>query len=249
MSPSSNSSDSTDDQVAVGWITPELALVSPELAEAGRAQLPSRPWEAAAGRLPTARRTRDPTADHRLLRLRRSSGRHLVPLVAAIGAAAVLIGFPASFPSLRGKSPTSVSDERITAGRSDEEAVRVVSGGKKVRGAPGGKNVGAAPRVDKPLLQPRGGYVVSPSGSLLTNGSGRKIQTFVLPLECAGRPLVVEGVPVSGRSFTFAGTALESAATVRLEVRILDARRVRGVVAAEGRGCPSASVTFLARLS
>jgi len=156
--------------------------------------------------------------------------------------------------SLRNESPVNVSDESSTvvgsvAGDPSAPSGNEKASGGKTRARPDREQDAVEPRVDKPSLQPRGGYVVSPSGSLLTDESGRKIETFVLPLSCGGRPLVVAGVPVSGRSFTFAGTAVGGNATVRLEVQVLDARRLRGVVAGEGPGCPSAPVTFLARLS
>jgi hypothetical protein len=255
MSPPSSSHDATHDQVAADGITPELALVSPELAEAGRAELPSRPWEAAAGRRgpPTARRSRGPSADHRARRPRRITGRHWAVALAAMGAAAVLLGALAGVPALPDVSKNA-SDESRTAVGSDAADLPAASGnkrapGRKARARSHRRKEPAEPRVDKPSLQPRGGYVVSPSGSLLTDASGRKIETFVLPLECGGRPLVLADVPVSGRSLTFSGIAVEGNATVRLTARVLDARRLRGVVAAEGPRCPSAPVTFLARLS
>lgn len=99
-----------------------------------------------------------------------------------------------------------------------------------------------------PLL-PHGGYVVSPSGSFLTDESGNSIETFTLPLRCGPHQLVVRDIPVSGRSFEFTGSAVGRAVTVRVHGRVLDRTRVEGTAVAEGRACTADLVVFVAHLS
>jgi hypothetical protein len=98
------------------------------------------------------------------------------------------------------------------------------------------------------LLLPSAGYVVTPSGSFMTDGSGRAIGSFTLPLRCGSRPLVVESIPLSGPSIRYNGRA-SRAITVQLTARILDREHVRGVVVARGPSCSSDPVAFRARLS
>jgi hypothetical protein len=250
--PPPSSHDATGEEVAAGGITPELALVSPELAEAGRAQLPSKPWEAAAGQPSTAHarhRRRSITKP----RSGRGWGKLAVLAVALFGAALLVVGVLLDSPSTRPsateppRSSAQGAGSRVSVPKAGAATGRKTPAEGEKRGA-GKEGTKGTTGVAKPSLQPRGGYVVSPSGSLSTNASGRAIETFVLPLACAGRPLVLSDVPVTARSFTFAGRA-DAGPTVRLRARVVDRGHIRGVVSADGPGCPSAGVSFQARLS
>jgi hypothetical protein len=105
-----------------------------------------------------------------------------------------------------------------------------------------------APREPHRELLPSSGYVVSPAGSFATDATGR-IESFTLPLRCGSRLLVVRDVAAAGGRLRFTGKAVGRAVTVRLRARVLDRRRVRGVVSAAGPTCRAAPVSFSARLS
>jgi hypothetical protein len=186
-------------------ITPELALVSPELAELARARLPDRPWRSGAAPVEPADLPAPASRGRTRARARR--------LVLAAAAAALLLGagmvaFVSTPVSIRGEGPSSFV-----------------------------------------ALTPAGGYVLTPRGSLLADGTGRAIEAFTLPLECGSAPLVLRDVPVPGPSFEFTGTAEGSAVRVRLQATVLDPGRIRGVVVTESATCSPARVTFEARLS
>jgi hypothetical protein len=102
----------------------------------------------------------------------------------------------------------------------------------------------------RPLLLPSAGYVVRPGGRLLTSSSGRAIVFFELPVRCGPRPLVIEHIPLSGRSFRITRARVGGGVAVDLSARIVDRQHIRGTVVAKGRTCtPRRAVHFSARLS
>jgi hypothetical protein len=213
-------------------VSPELALVSPELADSARRDLrpravvdPRRPGPGRAG----ARS--DGGAEGSLARSRpagngrRFRGLSRPQIIAAALVAGVLVtGALAQFwPGDRdGGAPRPVADE-----------------GPLASGKPGGR----APLVAN------GGYVVSPGGSFVTGDSGRSIETFTLPLRCGSVPLVVEDIPLRGQVLRFSGTAAGGATTVHIRAQVRDRSNVQGVVSADGASCPAGAVSFSARLS
>jgi hypothetical protein len=218
--PTSKNSPAGRDRAPANAITPELALVSPELAKTARGRLPDRPWEIEAeGESPSRRtRPRSSTANSRAQRERR--------VRAVVAAAVVVVALGVAALGIDGDDAVSPEGARSPATSPDTQA-------------------GATRR----LLLPSAGYVVTPSGSFMTDASGRAIGSFTLPLRCGSRPLVVESIPVSGQSIRYNGRAMGGTITVRLTGRILDREHVRGVVVARGPSCSSDPVAFRARLS
>lgn len=203
-------------------ITPELVLVLPdELAAVARLRLPERPWETGRERGP-ARAALLNSHPRSRVGLRAVG----VAVVATLLVAVTLVGV------VLGQLTTRTSGDGTVLGEPPAlDAVR-----------------GESPTQPAPLL-PRGGYVVSPSGSLTTDASGRMIELFTLPLSCGSRQLVLRDIPVSGRSLEFTGRVVGRPITVRVSGTVLDRTRVRGVVVAEGAACSGAPVSFFARLS
>jgi hypothetical protein len=105
-----------------------------------------------------------------------------------------------------------------------------------------------SPVESRRILLPRSGYVVAPAGNFMTDAAGR-IESFTLPIRCGSRQLVVRNIDASGGRIRFTGRAVGRPITVRLRARVLDRRRVRGVVSAAGSRCRAEPIAFLARLS
>jgi hypothetical protein len=220
--------------MATDDISPELALVSPELSEAERERLPERPWEKAADRA-----ARQPPPRH--------SGRVRRP----------------DRPSTARQASTSLSDPRPRWGRRAHGflAIALVSalliGLSSLWGGDGSEAppTAAVPAsrgeltAGQPRLLPNAGYVVSPRGSLLTARSGRSIVTFTLPLRCGRSDIVIRDIPVSGRSFRVTRRA-PGRVTVRLSGRVVRGQQIAGkVVVVQGACAPPRHVTFRARVS
>jgi hypothetical protein len=217
--PTSKNSHAGRGREPANAITPELALVSPELAEVDRRRLPDRPWEAVAP--VSAQSELRATASDDGARRRRFVRVLVLATVAVTGLLLV------------------VPHVRDTGSEHHPPAT-----GTPIRTTP--KSPRLEPR---PLLLPRAGYVVLPGGSFMTGASGRMIESFTLPVRCDSRQVVVADIPVVGRSLRFEGRSVGRAVIVRLSGRVVDRERVRGVVAATGPGCASRPIRFLARLS
>ena len=211
-------------------ISPELALVSPELSASERDRLPERPWEEAADRAARKRSSR------RSVRVRRdeSSTTHQVSAV--------------SEPQLRRRRQARafLAIALVSAvlvgiwllrGGGDPEAPRTAA----EPATPGELTAGP------PRLLPNAGYVVSPRGSLLTARSGGSIVTFTLPLRCGGRDVVIRDIPVSGRSFRVARRPTRRV-TVRGSGRVVRGQEIVGTASA-GAACTPRRVAFRARVS
>lgn len=203
-------------------ISPEVALVFPELAQEARGQLPDRPWEALLGsRRPSSSPAQQARAGSR------ASVRRLVRGV--LPAFILLSGLLAG---LRVYGLGNGSGPQASASKPGAPA----TSRKRKREA-------------TPSLLPSAGFVVSPRGSLLTDRSGRRIRMFVLPLRCGPGDLVIRNISLSGRSFRFSGKVPGRAITINVTGRVLDARHVRGVASAVGATCSSREIRYSARLS
>lgn len=260
----SNVSSSVSTVMPQVVISPELALVSPELAQAARLRLPDRPWEVTARQAPASAPRRVDVA----------------PVPSAVGfpgrptadQAAAAIPLPptrAEADQIRrlAMKASAVAEARGEARRRARRLFALTAalgvfvvivgalwerGGNEAR-APTRRPVAEAPRQSAgktamPLLA-SAGYVVQPDGGFLTSPSGRVIESFTLPIRCGSRQLVIRDIPVRGRSLQFAGEAVRQTATVRLRARIIDRMHVRGVVIASGARCNTDRVEFSARLS
>lgn len=217
--------------MATDDISPELALVSPELSAEERERMPERPWEKTAGgarRPPASRNAGRVRGDSRqTVRQGRTSRSDLRPrrrsqaraFLAIAFVSAVLVGIW----SLRGDG--------------DPEAPRTAA----EPATPGQLTAGP------PRLLPNAGYVVSPRGSLLTARSGGSIVTFTLPLRCGGRDVVIRDIPVSGRSFRVARRPTRRV-TVRVSGRVVSGQEIVGTASA-GAACTPRRVAFRARVS
>jgi hypothetical protein len=247
-------------------VSPELALVSPELAEAARLRLPDRPWEAAIHAARTSRERGPTSLTARPLRIRldgaavaaaSSAGPerpHLEPLdtenMRQLAAKALVLAEAQAHSRRRRRLMQLALAVLLTAG-----VLRAVQS-TPWKAAPEAETITKPPVVapvtptaeDSPLL-PNAGYVVSPGGSFSTDSSGRAIASFTLPIRCRARSVVVRGVPVHGKTFRFAGPALGRRANVRLRGRVPDRQHVTGTVVARGEGCTGRRVAFVARLS
>lgn len=224
-------------------ISPELALVSPQLAKAARLQLPDRPWEVPLRRSrPSLSRCAVSAALVPKAQFRPTKGGRSHPLGASGGGGRrrqLLRGLV--FATVVGALAVPAVDLDV---RKSGYGERVVTTSPPAR-TPSAKTQVKAPSH----LLPNTGYVVSPGGSFMTSASGRTIEFFTLPLRCGSRQLVIQNIPVPGRSLRFAGKAVGRAITVRLSGRLVDREHVRGVVVAHGSLCNSDPVAFSARVS
>ena len=219
--------------MATDDISPELALVSPELSAEERERLPERPWEEAAGRATQPPATRE--AGRPLRGAERSEVRpHGVSGLATRARRRRQTGV---FLALALVSASVVGLSSPWGGSDPEVPPTPTAPGRSVQLSSG-----------PPRLLPNAGYVVSPRGSFLTARSGRSIATFTVPLRCDGRDLVIRDIPVSGRSFQVTRTPSRRI-RVRLEGRVLDGQQVAGTVAAVGGDCARRRVSFRARVS
>jgi len=223
--------------------SPELTLVSPELREEARRRLPDRPWEVPL----QAGGTEARDARARVQPPPEQAARHAPPgprqpgspvehrprtarLARWLPVAAVAIGGLVLWMPWQG-SRIAGTDEVV--GREPP--------------LPSASPAPGAARHAR--LLGNAGYVVSPSGSFLTNASGRRIRSFTLPVRCGAQPLVIRAVPISGASFRFTGKAVGRAAVVELSGRVLDRTHVRGRVGARGPSCRAGAIPFSARVS
>ena len=218
-------------------LSPELVLVAPELAGAARRGLPDRPWEAVQGAASGTSRgelSRPPHGDRVQPRIRRSTASsrwmHVWHAVEAAAIAAVLVAVTAP---LMGDLTGDGKDPETTA-------VPVVKPPKKTTTSSSGP---------PPLLVATAGYVVSPAGSFSTGPSGRTIEHFTLPVRCGSQPLVIRNVAVTARTIRITARPAGRSVTVRVRARVVDPRRVRGVLFVAGGACGSSRVAFEARLS
>jgi hypothetical protein len=239
-------------------ISPELALVSPELAEVARLRLPDPPWEVALRRAGVSR-VRNASEDGPWEQTSSPVPEAATTPIAHVGSSVL----PSS------DLFDDELDERTRRWRVRSAlilvaaiAIAVISvllgldvwkrgNGESVLTTPSAPDTLTDTPVDtqSPLV-PSAGYVVSPGGSLLTDASGRRIASFTLPLRCGdARQLVIRDIPLSGRSLRVSTRAVGRAITVRLTGRILRRDRLRGVVSAAGPACSADPVAFVARLS
>ncbi len=221
-------------------LTPELVLVSPDLALLARDRLPDRPWELLCSPAPreTAEpvQAADPTSRHSEV-----SGRGGVlgrPLVVVHGAAlAVLVVFVVVASALPPRdAPTLGRGSTRDPAKPPTEATPVIraTDRRPVTRAP-------TPRVSGLDLYS------SPQLYLQVNRGGRTIARFEGVVRCAGR-VTLANISVGSRG-TF-GVRRQfwrkrGALIVALEGRVSNGT-VRGTVRALGRGCRTRSVHFTA---
>jgi hypothetical protein len=246
-------------------ISPELALVSPELAQAARLRLRDRPWEATprqkpvsaphpVGVAPAPGRSRSVS--------RRSAGSEgaAVPLPPVAGQTEQIRELATRALAVAGTDRHARRPRRLLLALAAILGVLTVvivgafweRGGNQALTPTRPGAVEAPDQISATTTMPllaSAGYVVSPDGGFLTGRSGQVIQSFTLPIRCGSRQLVVRGIPVRGRLLRFTGKAVGQAVTVRLQGRIIDRKHVRGVVVARGKTCSAARVGFSARLS
>ena len=215
--------------MATDEISPELAMVSPELSASERERLPERPWEEAtdrAARKPSRRPVRmrrdQRSTTHRTIARRESQlrRRRQARGFLAIGLVAASL---VAVSSLRGGGDLVPPSAAVPGSSADLTA-------------------------GPPRLLPNAGYVVSPRGSFLTARSGRSIVTFTLPVRCGGSDVVIRDIPVSGRFFRITREAA-GRVTVRLSGRVVRRQEITGRVAATGGACAPRRVAFRARVS
>jgi hypothetical protein len=205
-------------------ISPELALVSPELAERERTRVRKQPWDIPACGVELPRVLDGADAAARLRRRRRfprrwGHARMVAPvLAAALGVVVAVISLE------RASGPSPAITRHVDAANGAQWAER--SG----------------------VLFSRSGYVVTPAGSFMTGASGRMIEFFTLPVRCGSGQLVIRNVPVFRGRLRFRGEP-EDGVTVQLRGRVLDRERMRGYVTVSGPGCGARRVAFAARLS
>jgi hypothetical protein len=248
-------------------ISPELALVSPELADAARSRLPERPWEVALTRAcPSAvdgampeRSTRRPivlTTPRDASNARDKAAVPVRPAPHAANGARHLRRQRLRPPARERRAPLRLLSWLILAGLVACVAAAGAlfdswtSGGESVlRTKPPVQGIAHEAHVERRLLA-RAGYVVSPAGSFMTGRSGATIAMFTLPFRCrASQQLVIRNVRISDGLLRFAGNAVGRRAFVRVSGRVLDRRRVRGTVFASGPRCTPRHVGFSARVS
>jgi hypothetical protein len=204
-------------------ISPELALVSPELAERERTRFRHQPWDIAMRGVDVPRVLDGTEATARSRRRRRFPRRGHARMVAPVLAAALAVVF-AVISLERASGPSPAVTPPVDATNGVQRAER--SG----------------------VLFSRSGYVVTPAGSFMTGASGRMIEFFTLPLRCGSGQLVIRNVPVSRGRLRFTGQQ-EDGVTVQVWGRVLDRERMRGYVTVSGPGCGARRVAFAARLS
>lgn len=230
-------------QLDAEHLSPELALVCPELAAAARSVAPEQPWEKGTSICRAAPSPKlaeaTPPASAALPVTRRSAapGLALVVAIAAVVATGAVRLSDQTGPEATG-GYALVERPGSDAPKTAVPTAPAAKAPEPARDAP----------TTRPVLLASAGYTVSPRGSFLTDRSGRSIVSFTLPLRCGSRPLVIENVPFPGRSTRFTATVVDRRVTVHLVARALGRKRVRGTVEAEGPGCRG-RVDFLARLS
>jgi hypothetical protein len=224
-------------------ISPELALVWPELASEARLRLPERPWEEAFARMPpggVARQLQPALHERNVMNVRS------LQTVASSGA---LSAGRADSHTARVRRRRSVSRVLFAATAIALAVVGVLrSGFWDVAWDEGAPTRSPASPERQPTLLPGSGYVVFPAGNFMTDPSGRTIEFFTLPLRCGSRELVLEDVPVSAGAIRFTGKTA-GGVIVHVTGRLLDRQRVRGFASASGPRCSTGRVAFSARLS
>lgn len=244
-------------------ISPELALVSPDLAQRARAELPDRPWEAFLPAGPvTVLRLSMPVA---LVRpapevvvqpgpVRRRRRRRRVPVggvVLAAFAALLIAGSvlpPRDAPTLsplsaKASVPGSTSPTQTTAPTPTPPAAPAVTSVSRPETTRDPRPIPTA----LPRARPFGGYIFG-GGYLRVDGTGRSIPELHVTLACLG-PLTVRrvGVGVDGR---FAARRLvPGRGTLTLVGVFTSSRRVHGTVRVSATGCGRRALGFSGRLS
>lgn len=204
-------------------ISPELALVAPDLGAAARRRLPDRPWEQFLTRDlretdhrgvlpgPAARRPREGPARPR----RRGPRRALAKVVLGVAIAAGIAHLGAW-----------------------------ESGGEYLLEPPASRAEGA-PGL---LPYPRSAYLVHPRGRFRSGVEARAIGRFELPIDCGRGTVVVPRVPVKADG-SFATVQRFPGVTVRLTGGFTSREHARGVVWLAGPGCPATATAFSASVS
>jgi hypothetical protein len=210
-------------------VSPELVLVSPELAERARALLPDRPWEAFVPPAPLrpARLFEEPPRRSATPR-RRRRGLATLAVYLGVGAGVAIASLPTrDAPTLgRSSGPRAAQSDARTTGLS---AALTEPSGRPVQG---------------------GRYAFGPGRWLHVDTGGKTIRRLQASVACLGR-IVLRDIPVMpDRSFaTRLRAGKQRYATLAVEGRFVGVDRAQVILHASVPGCDSGKVRFAARLS